>query len=71
MFAPKGTEAGPRQARDALDKTLDDPSVRKRMLDLDYDIPDKAKRGPQPLAALVRADARWTPIIKAANVKGE
>jgi hypothetical protein len=36
------------------------------------DIPDKANRGPQPFLALVKSEiARWTPIIKAANVKVE
>jgi hypothetical protein len=36
------------------------------------DIPGKAKRGQQALAALVKSEiARWTPIIKAANFKGD
>ena len=36
------------------------------------DVPDKARRGPRALAALVKTEiARWTPIIKAANVKAE
>jgi hypothetical protein len=44
--------------------------VRKRLLDIGEDIPGKAKRGQQPLATLVKSEiARWTPIIKAANVK--
>ena len=73
LFAPKDT---PRpildKLTDALDKALDDQNVRKRLLDLGLDIPGKAKRGQQPLAALVKSDiARWTPIIKAANVKAE
>jgi len=35
-------------------------------------IPSKANRGQQPLAALVKGEiARWTPIIKAANVRPE
>jgi len=39
---------------------------------LGCDIPDKAERGQQPLAALVKTEiARWTPIINAANVKAE
>jgi len=51
---------------------LDDPSVRKRLLDLGADIPPKATRGQQPLAVLVKSEiARWTPIMTAANVKGE
>jgi hypothetical protein len=57
---------------DALDRALDDQGVRKRLLDMGSDIPDKAKRGQQPLAALVKSEiARWTPIIKAANIKAE
>ena len=55
---------------DALDKALDDEATRKRMLVLGCDIPDKPKRGPQPFLALVKSEiARWSPIIKAANVK--
>jgi tripartite-type tricarboxylate transporter receptor subunit TctC len=73
LFAPKGV---PPSILDrlttALDEALDDPTVRKRFLDIGGDIPVKAKRGQQPLAALVRSEiARWTPIIKAANVKAE
>jgi len=71
LFAPKDV---PRPIldglTDALDKALDDNNVRKRLLDIGGDIPGKAKRGQQPLVALVRSEiARWTPIIKAANIK--
>jgi hypothetical protein len=46
--------------------------VRERLLELGADIPGKAKRGQQPLAALVKSEiARWAPIIKAANIKGQ
>ena len=71
LFAPKGTPK-PIIDRlvDALDKALDDEATRKRMLVLGCDIPDKAKRGPAPFLALVKSEiARWSPIIKAANVK--
>ena len=66
LFAPRAT---PKQIldklTDALDKALDDQNVRKRFFDLIFEIPDKASRGQQPLAAVVRSDiARWTPIIK-------
>jgi len=69
LFAPKGT---PKPILDkltvALDAALDNDAVRKRLLDLGCDIPDKAQRGPEQLAALVKSEiARWTPIIKAAN----
>ena len=36
------------------------------------EVPDKTKRGQQALANLVKSEiARWTPIIRAANIKGE
>ncbi len=73
LFAPKGT---PRSVldklTDALDRTLDDGGVRKRLLELGCDIPDKAERGPQPLAALVKSEiARWTPILEAASIRAK
>jgi tripartite-type tricarboxylate transporter receptor subunit TctC len=73
LFAPKGTSQSIRdRLTDAIDKALDEPSVHKRLLDIGGDIPGKAKRGQQPLAALVKSEiARWTPIIKAANIKAE
>lgn len=72
LFAPKGT---PRPILDtltgSLDNALDDPKVRKRLLELGGEIPGKPNRGQQALAALVKSDmARWTPILKAANIKG-
>jgi tripartite-type tricarboxylate transporter receptor subunit TctC len=71
LFAPKGT---PKpivdRLADALDKALDDEATRKRLGVLGGDIPDKSKRGPGPFLALVKSEiARWSPIIKAANVK--
>jgi len=62
LFAPKAT---PKPILDeltnALDKALDDQNVRKRFFDLIFEIPDKASRGQQPLAALVKSEiARWT-----------
>jgi tripartite-type tricarboxylate transporter receptor subunit TctC len=73
FFAPKGT---PKpildKLSDALDRALDDENSRRRLIELGCDIPGKARRGQQPLAALVKSEiARWTPIIKAANIKGE
>jgi tripartite-type tricarboxylate transporter receptor subunit TctC len=73
LFAPKGT---PRPILDrlteALDKALDDPNTRKRLLELGGEVPEKTKRGQQALAELVKSEiARWTPIIRAANIKGE
>jgi tripartite-type tricarboxylate transporter receptor subunit TctC len=72
LFAPKGTLRPIRdKLTDALDKALDDQDVRNRLLDVGGDIPGKAKRGQQALAALVKSEiARWTPIIRGANIKG-
>jgi tripartite-type tricarboxylate transporter receptor subunit TctC len=70
LFAPKGV---PKPILDrlteALDKALDDADVRRRLIELGCDIPDRPRRGQAPLAALVKREiARWTPIIKAANI---
>jgi putative tricarboxylic transport membrane protein len=73
LFAPKGTpQMILDKLSDALDKALDDPNVRKRLVELGSNVPGKAKRGQQSLAAIVQSEiARWTPIIKAANIKLE
>ena len=73
LFAPRETPKPVLdKLSDALDKALDDKNTQKRLLDLGSEIPDKARRGQQPLAVLVKDEiARWTPIIKAAAVKSE
>lgn len=71
LFPPKATPQ-PILDRliDVLDKALDDETTRKRLGVLGGDIPDKANRGPAPFLALVKSEiARWSPIIRAANVK--
>jgi tripartite-type tricarboxylate transporter receptor subunit TctC len=70
LFAPKGT---PRpilnKLSDALDKALDDQKVRRRFSDLGGYIPEKARRGQEALATLVKDEiARWAPIFKTANI---
>jgi tripartite-type tricarboxylate transporter receptor subunit TctC len=53
LFAPKGTpQPILDKLTDALDKALDDATTRKRLLELGSDIPNKARRGQQPLGAL-------------------
>jgi tripartite-type tricarboxylate transporter receptor subunit TctC len=73
MFAPKGTpKAALDKLTDALNKALDDQSVRKRLLDLGSDIPEGAARGQAALAAHVKAEVdRWVPVIKAAGVEAK
>jgi tripartite-type tricarboxylate transporter receptor subunit TctC len=69
LFAPKATpQPVLDKLSDALDKALDDEQTRKRLLELGSVLPDKAGRGQQALAALVKSEIdRWTPIIKAAG----
>jgi hypothetical protein len=46
--------------------------VRKRLSDLGCKIPDKSRRGQAVLARLVKSEvARWSTIVKAANMRGE
>ncbi len=70
LFAPKGTpQPILDRLSDAIEKALDDPVVSKRFSDVGGNVPDKATRGQQALATVVRNEiARWEPIIKAANI---
>jgi tripartite-type tricarboxylate transporter receptor subunit TctC len=68
VFAPKDTPA-PIVARlaAAVDLALKDASVRKKLEDLGAIIP--ARTGPQALEQLVASEvAKWTPVLKAANL---
>jgi tripartite-type tricarboxylate transporter receptor subunit TctC len=73
IFAPK---AIPQPISDeiskALDRALDDPMIVQRLAELGAGVPSRAERGQEQLSKLVQTEvARWTPIIKAANVKLE
>jgi len=70
IFAPKGT---PKEIvtklSSALDKALDDPSVKRRLADLGGSIPAKQERTPASFTRLVKAEiARWSPILNAASL---
>lgn len=72
MVAPKDT---PKEIVtklvDALNKALDEPSVRARYVELGSTAPQGADRGPVGLQKLVESEvARITPVIKAAGVVG-
>jgi tripartite-type tricarboxylate transporter receptor subunit TctC len=67
IFAPKGT---PQPVLDrlaeALKAGLGEEAVRKRMIDLGGNVPDREQRGPAGLAAVVKSEiARLTPILQA------
>ncbi len=71
VFAPKGTpQPIVDRLADVLSKGLNEEAGRKRLLELGAEIPDPDRRGPKPLAALVKSEiARLTPIIQAASAK--
>ena len=69
LFAPKDTPSLVLdKLADALDQPLDDETTRKRLFELGSDVPAKARRGQDQLAALVRSEiARWASIHRAAT----
>jgi tripartite-type tricarboxylate transporter receptor subunit TctC len=71
VFAPKGTpQPVIEKLVEALNKGLNEAQVQKRFLDLGADIVEPGRRGPKPLADLVRSEsARLLPILKAAAEK--
>jgi tripartite-type tricarboxylate transporter receptor subunit TctC len=68
IFAPKGTPAEIiDKLADALDRSLDDPGVQKRLADIGGAVPAKDERAPAKFDAFVKAEiARWSAILKAA-----
>jgi len=73
IFAPKGT---PKATIDklavALDQALDDPAVQTRLADLGGSLPSKGERTPAKFSSFVKAEiARWSPVLKAANIEGK
>jgi tripartite-type tricarboxylate transporter receptor subunit TctC len=69
MFAPKGT---PKPIVDrlaqAVSAALDDPATKNKLESIGAIIPQK--RGPEALRTFVASEVeKWTPVIKAANVK--
>jgi tripartite-type tricarboxylate transporter receptor subunit TctC len=71
LFAPHGT---PKDIIDRLNRAavdaLDDPAIRARFDNLGFEIFLPARRTPEALRALVKADAeKWWPIIKRAGLK--
>jgi tripartite-type tricarboxylate transporter receptor subunit TctC len=71
IFAPKDT---PQPIIDklaaALDKALDDPAVETKLAELGGSIPPKIERTSAKFGSFVKAEiARWSPILKSANVE--
>jgi tripartite-type tricarboxylate transporter receptor subunit TctC len=73
LWAPRGTPADViARLNAAVVAILDEPELRRRLIDLAYEMPPREQQTPQALGALQRAEIeKWWPIIKAANVKAE
>lgn len=73
LWAPRATPA-PIIARlnAATVAALSDPAVSKRLVELGAVLPSPEQLKPEALGTLQRSEIeRWTPIIRAANIKGE
>jgi tripartite-type tricarboxylate transporter receptor subunit TctC len=71
LFAPKGTASAViAKLADALDKALDETSVRQTLAQLGGSIPTKAERDPAAFDRFVRSEiARWSPILAATRTE--
>jgi tripartite-type tricarboxylate transporter receptor subunit TctC len=71
LFAPKGVPPEViAKLADALDRTLDEPTVRERLTELGGSVPAKAERGPAAFDRFVRSEiARWAPILAASRAE--
>ena len=71
LFAPKSTPPEViAKLADALDKALDDATVRETLTKLGGSIPAKAERNPAAFDSFVRSEmARWAPILTAARAE--
>jgi tripartite-type tricarboxylate transporter receptor subunit TctC len=73
VWAPKGT---PKEViaklNAAIAGALADPAVQKRLAEIGQEMPTKEQMTPEGFGAFHKAEMeKWTPIIKAANIKPE
>jgi tripartite-type tricarboxylate transporter receptor subunit TctC len=73
LWAPKGTPKDVvAKLLAATQAALANPTVQKRLADLGQDLPPPEQQNPEALRAHHKAELeKWTPIIKAANIKLE
>src|SRR5205823_9836865 len=73
VWAPKGT---PKEViaklNAAIGGALADPAVQKRLSEVGQELPTSEQMTPEGFGAFHKAEMdKWTPIIKAANIKPE
>jgi tripartite-type tricarboxylate transporter receptor subunit TctC len=73
VWAPKGTPKDViAKLNAAIAGALADPTVQKRLADIGQELPTKEQMTPEGFGAFHKAEMeKWTPIIKAANIKPE
>ena len=73
LWVPKGTSKEVvAKLNAAVVEAMADPAVRNRFDDLGLEIPPRDQQTPEALGAWHKAEvAKWWPIVKAANIKGE
>jgi tripartite-type tricarboxylate transporter receptor subunit TctC len=73
MWVPKGTPAHvSKRLGSAVVEALSDPAVQKRIVEVGQELVPHVQQTPQALATHHKAEIeKWTPMIKAANVKAE
>jgi tripartite-type tricarboxylate transporter receptor subunit TctC len=73
VWAPKGTPKDViARLNSAIAGALADPTVQKRLADIGQELPTREQMTPEGFGAFHKAEMeKWTPIIKAANIKPE
>jgi tripartite-type tricarboxylate transporter receptor subunit TctC len=73
FWAPKGTPKDViGKLNGAMTQVLADPAIKAKFSELGLDVASKEQQTPEGLAAFQKAEiAKWWPIIKSANIKGE
>jgi tripartite-type tricarboxylate transporter receptor subunit TctC len=73
VWAPKGTPKDViAKLNAAIAGALADPAVQKRLAEIGQEMPSKEQTTPEGFGAFHKAEMdKWTPIIKAANIKPE
>jgi tripartite-type tricarboxylate transporter receptor subunit TctC len=73
LWAPKATPKDViARLNAAIVDALADPTVQQRFVELAQEVPSRDQQTPEALGTLQKTEiAKWWPIIKAANIKGE
>jgi putative tricarboxylic transport membrane protein len=70
LFVPKRTPASIiARVNSAVAMTMDDPVIKRRLIEIGADIPPPDRRSPEALRQLVDSEIdKWVPLIKEANI---